>query len=306
MLHWASRFTAESLACPKPYPSMLKISGNLHTRRSWLVTSYSPLLSMQIMSKFATAERRLHRALSYYMLRCSFQFSYIVNVLSDLIEVGLHLNDITCDVLPLEPMYLESMTIIGDFPNERHFPAKIRLRVGAENEWAVHSVSLSRSSPNPYEATFRPPKNAGFTLATSTVRMKQNWAFEESVVNFSDAQMDWTLYDSTTRKTVFSCEPPKFSVLVPKTWPISRYFKARRAFTEEGEAAFAKDVYSNPIIWRLSKSLEGQTLKWIVQGSIFLTYWPNTLGTRFSETRCHDFREEVDLPLLPSSSFTPN
>lgn len=207
------------------------------------------------------------------------------------------------------------MDIMDALLNERHFTAKICLTIGPENGFGVHSVSLTRSSQNPmtdigkgntYEATFEPPKNVGLkasTATTSTVKIN-NWGFEQSVVNCSDAKIEWTLYDSTTEKAVINNRPPKFSMLGPKTWSIDRYSRACRAFTAEGGVVFAKEEYGNPITWRLNRELEGQTVKWIVKGSIWVTYWPNTLCTRCSETKRHDFCQEFDLTLAQSSPST--
>ncbi|GLJ54897.1 hypothetical protein SUGI_1178770 [Cryptomeria japonica] len=318
---WASRFTAKSLSCTKEYhyPSMLKISHNPNIGGFWRITSYSPLLSMEISNGSLIAENHLQRALSYHLLQCIFQFGHHIKICPDWIEVCLEMDNVRCDVCPLNPMYLdlESSNIISGFPNERHFPSKICLTIGPENECDVHSVSLTLSSNNPctenvkgntYEASFELPKKVGFKASTLNTSLEKinNWGFEQSVLNYSDAKIDWTLYDSTTGKRVFNNGPPKFSVLGPKTWFIDRYSKACRAFTEEGGVVFAKDDFGKPITWRLNKDLEGKTLKWIVKGTIWLTYWPNAYHTRYSETRRHDFHQELDLALPKSASSAPN
>ncbi|GLJ56085.1 hypothetical protein SUGI_1204070 [Cryptomeria japonica] len=304
MHHWASRFTTESLLFSGKHSSMLRVSYNSNIGGFLKITSYSPLVSMETTNGSSMVEERLHRALSYHLLHCIFQFGHVVNVYPHWIEVCLQIDNVRCDVCPLHRL----MEITGSVLNERHFPSKICLTIGPKNGHGVHSVSLTRSSQNPiteigkgntYEATFEAPKNVGLkatTTTTSTVKIN-NWGFEQLVVNDSDAKIDWTLYDSTTAKAVFNNGPPKFSVLGPKTWSIDRYSKACRAFTQGGGVVFAKNDYGDPVTWRLNKDLEGQTLKWIVQGSVWLTYWPNTHRTRCSETKRHDFYQEFDLTL---------
>ncbi|GLJ54898.1 hypothetical protein SUGI_1178780 [Cryptomeria japonica] len=323
MYLWASRFTAESLACKKEYhyPSMLK-TYKPNIGEFWRIASYSPLLSMEISNGSLIAENHLQRALSYHLLQCIFQFGHRIKFCKDWIEVCLEMDNVRCDVCPLNPMYLdlESSNILSYFPEERHFPSKICLTIGPENGCDVHSVSLTLSSRNPltenvkgntYEATFELLKNVGLKASseTSSTEKINNWGFEQSVVNYSDAKIDCTLYDSTTGKGVFNNGPPKFSVLGPKTWFIDRYSKACRAFTEEGGVVFAKDDFGKPITWRLNKDLEGKTLKWIVKGTIWLTYLPNAYHTRYSrysETRRHDFHKELDLALVKSASSAPD
>ncbi|GLJ54899.1 hypothetical protein SUGI_1178790 [Cryptomeria japonica] len=314
MYLWASRFSAESLVCPKEYPSMLRISYNTNIGGFWRISSYSPLLSMETSKESQIEESRLQQALSYHLLHCIFQFGHDVKLSLEWIEVCLKMDNVRCDVFPLDPMYfdLEFMNIIAEFTNERHFPAKICLTIGPENGCDVHSVSLTLSSHNSLTKNSRKNKiginGPGIKASTKTSSTEtiNNWGFEQSVVNYSDAKIDWTLYDSSTGKAVFNNGPPKFSVLGPKTWFTNRYSKASRAFTEEGGVVFAKDNFGNPIIWRLNRDLEGQTLKWIVKGSIWITYWPNAQHTRFSETRRHDFRQELDLTLPKSSASTPD
>ncbi|GLJ54896.1 hypothetical protein SUGI_1178750 [Cryptomeria japonica] len=226
----------------KGYRSMLRVSYNSNIGGFWNITSYSPLLVTDTSSASPIAQGQLYRALSYHLLHCIFQFAHVVNVCPHWIEVCLRMDNVRCDVSPLNPIFRGNMDIIDGLLNERHFPAKICLTIGPENGFGVHSVSLTRSSQNPmrdigkgntYEATFEPPKNVGFkasTATTSTVKIN-NWGFEQSVVNCSDAKIEWTLYDSTTEKAVINNGPPKFSMLGPKTWSIDRYSRACRAFT---------------------------------------------------------------------------
>ncbi|XP_057824489.2 uncharacterized protein LOC131036597 [Cryptomeria japonica] len=274
----------------------LKISYNSSVEGFWRIASHSLLLSLEKTREPRIAEGKLQETSSHHLLNCILQFGHTVNICPHWIEVCLQMDNVTCDVLP--PLHC-------DVPNEQHFPAKICLTAGPENGFGVQSVSLSVSSPNPithigrensYEATFETPNVMGVKASASTTLTEKikNWGFEQSTINGTDAKMDWTLYDSTTGKPVYNNELPKSSFFGHKMSSIGRYVKACRAFTEQGGVVFAKDDYGKPITWRLNRDLEGQTLKWIVKASIWLTCLPNT---RYSHTRRHDFQQVVDLKL---------
>ncbi|XP_057848431.1 uncharacterized protein LOC131058874 [Cryptomeria japonica] len=297
-----------------------RISYNSSTEGSWIITSYSPLSALKTEEKYsgfrekahlkwADVDRdRLRWGLNNHQLQCTLQFEPVVNVCSDCIKVSLHLDNVRCDVLSLEGISDES---IRGLPKERHFPAKICLTIGPENGFSVQGVSLSVSSSNPitdigkgynYEAAVQTDM-VGLKASkstTSTERIKK-WNFQHSVFNNTNAKLDWTLYDSTTGKPVFKTQPPKISIFSGKS--VSSFDKA---FTEEGGVVFARDDYGKPVTWKIYRNFEGQTLKWIVRASIWLTYWPNAYGIHYCETKRHDFRQVVDLTLSHSSSSSSN
>ncbi|XP_059069978.1 uncharacterized protein LOC131859835 [Cryptomeria japonica] len=246
--------------------------------------------------------------LNNHQLQCALQFEPVVNVCSDCIKVSLHLDNVRCDVLSLEGISDKS---IRGLPKERHFPAKICLTIGPENGFSVQGVSLSVSSSNPItdigkgyarEAAVQTDMVGvkASKSTTSTERIKK-WNFQHSVFNNTNAKLDWTLYDSTTGKPVFKTEPPKISIFSGKS--VSSFDKA---FTEEGGVVFARDDYGKPITWKIYRNFEGQTLKWIVQASIWLTYWPKAYGIHYFETKRHDFRQVVALTLSQPSSSSSN
>ncbi|GLJ52269.1 hypothetical protein SUGI_1111920 [Cryptomeria japonica] len=267
----------------------LKISYNSSVEGFWRIASHSLLLSLEKTREPRIAEGKLQETSSHHLLNCILQFGHTVNICPHWIEVCLQMDNVTCDVLP--PLHC-------DVPNEQHFPAKICLTAGPENGFGVQSVSLSVSSPNPithigrensYEATFETPNVMGVKASASTTLTEKikNWGFEQSTINGTDAKMDWTLYDSTTGKPVYNNELPKSSFFGHKMSSIGRYVKACRAFTEQGGVVFAKDDYGKPITWRLNRDLEGQTLKWIVKASIWLTY---NFHTQLNFQSCDQFQ----------------
>ncbi|GLJ50247.1 hypothetical protein SUGI_1069640 [Cryptomeria japonica] len=119
-----------------------------------------------------------------------------------------------------------------------------------------------------------------------------------SVINNIDAMIDWIRYDPITRLPVIESEPPKIS-----PWTRKAVRSTYKAFIKRGAVVFTRDNCRKPITWHFyRKFTEGQTLKWKIQASIWVTYWPNAIDIRYFETRCHHFCQLVDLTLQQSSS----
>ncbi|GLJ52278.1 hypothetical protein SUGI_1112030 [Cryptomeria japonica] len=299
-----------------------RISYNSSNERSWMIMSYCPLSSLKPTARYSGFREKAHLqwadveresilwGLNNNQLQCVLQFEPKVKLCPDCIEVSLHMDNVRCDVYSLD--MISDNKSIRRLPNERHFPAKICLIIGPENGSAVQSVSLSASSPNPTTdiltgstsgATIQSDRTTGFNVSRSTTYTERisRWDSNHSVVNNTEAKIEWIRYDPITKSPVFDSEPPKIS-----TWTRKDLRSIYKSSTHRGTVVFTRDDYPKPITWRLYRNLEGQTLKWKVQAFIWLTYWPNTEGIRYSETRCHDFRQLVDLTLQESSSSTSN
>ncbi|GLJ52273.1 hypothetical protein SUGI_1111960 [Cryptomeria japonica] len=224
--------------------------------------SYSPISSLrttgrylgfreQAHLKWADVERpRLRWGLNNNQLQCVLQFEPVVTVCSDCITVSLHLDNVRCDVLPLDR--ISDNKSIHCLPNERHFPAKICLTIGPENGCAVRSVSLTVSSANPAtdignastsEAAIQTDL-IGYTVSNSTTFTERinRWYLNHSVINNTDAKIDWTRYDPITKKPVVDSEPPRISAWTKKA--VSSIYKAS---TQRGTVVFTKDDYPRPI-----------------------------------------------------------
>ncbi|GLJ52290.1 hypothetical protein SUGI_1112260 [Cryptomeria japonica] len=250
----------------------LTISYNTRIGDFFRIDSYSPLVSLEK----TRGSRKLNSTQRFCLLYCRLQFRYVVNVRQSFIEVCLQVDNITCEVIPYHPKCLNAKISRGCVPNEKHFPAKICLTVGPENGYGVKAVSLGPSSP------IVRVQNIG----KKKTQKIMNWNFELSSANCTDAKMDWTLYDGKT--TMYNKKHSIFSFCKRKTSSIDR------AFSKQGRAIFSKDDFGEPNTWILRRDMEGETLKWIVEASIWVTYKTNS---RYSETLRHDFREAVELKL---------
>ncbi|GLJ52276.1 hypothetical protein SUGI_1112000 [Cryptomeria japonica] len=305
-----------------------RISYNSSNERSWIVMSYSPLSSLKTTKRYLGFRERaqlqwadvgresLRWGLNNNQLQCVLQFQPIVNVCSDCISVSLYLDNVRCDVLPLNKIS-DNKSIHG-LPNERHFPARICLTIGHENGHGIQSISLSVSSVNPTtdignsstsEATIQASlmgsvsNSMGYKVSnksTFTERINR-WYLNHSVTNNTDAIIDWIRYDPITRSPVIESEPPKIS-----PWTRKAVRSTYKASPERGAVVFTRYDCPKPITWQFYRKFEGQTLKWKIQASIWLTYWPNAEGIRYFETRRHHFCQEVDLTLQQTTSSTSN
>ncbi|GLJ52286.1 hypothetical protein SUGI_1112160 [Cryptomeria japonica] len=326
-LSWARRIFKRYSSFQESYMQLIfervsRISYNSSNERSWMMMSYCPLSSLKTTERYlgfreqahlqwADGEREsLRWSLNNNQLQCVLQFEPKVKLCSDCIEVSLHMDNVRCDVYSLD--MISDNKSIRRLPNERHFPAKICLIIGPENGSAVLSVSLSASSPNPTRdigtgsttgATIQSDGSTHYNVSWSTTFTERirRWSSNYSVVNNTEAKIEWIRYDPITKSAVFDSEPPKIS-----TWTRKDVRSIYKSSTDRGTVVFTRDDYPKPITWRLYRNLEGQTLKWKVQAFIWLTYWPNKEGIRYFETRCHDFRQLVDLTLQESSSSTSN
>ncbi|KAJ6409524.1 hypothetical protein OIU84_009093 [Salix udensis] len=60
------------------------------------------------------------------------------------------------------------------------------------------------------------------------------------------------------------------------------------------------DEYGEEVEWRLGKEMEGSVLKWRLGGQVWVSYWPSEVKSSHFETRCVEWCDEVDLPLIPA------
>jgi hypothetical protein len=79
----------------------------------------------------------------------------------------------------------------------------------------------------------------------------------------------------------------------------NRYIGSSRPLTKTGGLVFAGDEYGEGVGWRLSKEMEGSVLKWRIGGQVWVSNFPNEVKSSYFETRCMEWCDEVDLPLIP-------
>ncbi|XP_010517991.1 PREDICTED: uncharacterized protein LOC104793341 isoform X2 [Camelina sativa] len=285
----------------------------------WILKGYFPILSMNVTNnssnqiqnkivKFPFVEPKeavLRYALSHQQAEILVQFEYSVKFHENYIKVNARVDDIRIHMSKLGfqngGVGLENK-IADCYSEERYFPSRVRVWLGPEiGSCHVSGLSLGRSTKNEerevevtrvLKGNFGKGKVAPRVKARarmSTKRKVKDWKIEQDSEG-NAAVFDAVLYDRESGQEVTTVKPnPNQEGL-------------KNVFTKSGGMVFGRDEYGDEVGWRVGREMEGSVLKWRMGGKIWLTYWPNKLNTSFYETRCVEWCDEVDLPLLPTSN----
>lgn len=279
----------------------------------WVLKGYAPVLGMKLtrssdqrfqfpVNVMEAKECVLRYGLAHQQLEAVIQMEYTVGFYDGFIQVNARVDNIRLHVANLGFNKSDD----ADYA-ETHFPSRIRVWVGPEvGATYVAGVSLGRSTSNGekeverqkvvkdnFEKSMGPPK----VKATMTTRTKtKNWRWDHDVEG-NAAIFDAMLYDNVTGIEVATWKPLSGGGNLRHNFR-NRYVGANRAFTKSGGLVFAGDEYGEGVGWRLSKEMEGSVLKWRIGGQVWLSYWPNEVKSSYFETRCVEWCDEVDLPLI--------
>ncbi|KAH7575350.1 hypothetical protein JRO89_XS02G0089300 [Xanthoceras sorbifolium] len=273
----------------------------------WILKGYTPVSGMKITrcndnnGKFPVIEAKesvLRYALAHQQLEAVIQLEYFVRFYEGHIQVNARVDNLRFHVANLGFNKNDD----AEYAEERHFPSRIRVWVGPEvGSTYVAGLSLGRSTSNgEREVEMQRIVKGSFGKAkiphvkarartTTKTRMK-NWRWDQDVEG-NAAVFDAVLCDSMTGKEIATCnDSSSFR---------TRYSGSNRAFTKTGGLVFAGDEYGEGVGWRLSREMEGSVLKWRIGGEVWLSYWANNVKSSYYETRCVEWCDEVDLPLIP-------
>ncbi|VVA99201.1 unnamed protein product [Arabis nemorensis] len=180
------------------------------------------------------------------------------------------------------------------YSEETYFSSRVQVWVGPEiGSSHVSWLSLGRSTKNEereievtrvLKGNFGKGKVAPRVKARarmSTRRKIKDWRIEQESEGKA-AVFNAVLYDRESGQEVTMVKPNHESY--------------KNLFTKSGGLVFGRDEYGDEVGWRVGREMEGSVLKWRMGGKIWLT-----LNTLFYETRCVEWCDEVDLPLLPTS-----
>ncbi|KAJ4962808.1 hypothetical protein NE237_022747 [Protea cynaroides] len=274
----------------------------------WSLKGYAPVLSMTRANKqeysplLEAKDFVLKYALAHQQLEAVIQLEYTVGFCESFIQVTARVDNLRFHVSKLG---------FGNnnngYDEERHFPSRIRVWVGPEiGATYVAGLSLGRSTDNPQrevetqrvvKGNFGKSKSSSSTLQatarTSTRTTMKNWKWEQDAEG-NAAVFEAVLCDNTNGDEVFTGDSYMKDGVFRK-----RYSGAVRAFNKTGSVVFARDEYGEEVKWRLSREMEGSVLKWRMGGKVWLSYSPCNVQSSYFETRCVDWCDEVDLPLIP-------
>ncbi|KAJ4837468.1 hypothetical protein Tsubulata_013179 [Turnera subulata] len=275
----------------------------------WLLKGYAPILAMKptsgVGNKFVPQDLVLKYALAHQQLEATVQMEYTVQFLDGFIQVRAHVNNIRLHMVKLGYAQNDG----EEKADERHFVSRARVWVGPEvGATYVGGVSLGRSTDNgekevELQRTLKsthgeskiPSVKTRAKMATKS-RIK-NWRWDQDVEG-NAAVFDAVLYDNKTGHEAATWRP--ISGDLGGNGLRNRQNGPNRPFTKMGGLVFAADEYGEGVEWRLSKEMEGSVLKWRIGGYVWVTYWPNEVKSTYYETRCVEWCDEVDLPLIPA------
>lgn len=279
----------------------------------WILKGYAPVSAMKVTrsnehnGKFPIIEAKesvLRYALAHQQLEAVIQLEYSVVFHDGYIQVNARVDNLRFHVAKLGFKRNDDM----EFNEERHFPSRVRVWVGPEvGSTYVAGMTLGRSTNNGerevetqrilkgnYGNTKIPKVKARARMTTKT-RMR-NWRWDQDVEG-NAAVFDAVLCDNTTGQELPTWKCDNNGDGGSRSFR-NRYSRANRPFTKSGGLVFGRDEYGEGVTWRLSREMEGSVLKWRIGGQIWLSYWPNNVKSSYFETRCIDWCDEVDLPLI--------
>ncbi|KAF5204373.1 neuronal PAS domain protein [Thalictrum thalictroides] len=278
----------------------------------WILKGFAPILSMT-QTRFdnklgqgrvlEAKESVLRYVLAHQQLEAVIQLEYSVGFYDNFIQVNVRVENLRFHVVKLGFNKNDD----GEYTDETYFPSRIRVWVGPEvGATYVAGLSLSRSTENPdkeMENQKVVKGNFGKTKAsmlkaktrTSARTRTRNWRWEQDV-DGNAVIFEAILHDDVNGLEVATWKPRSGGN--PKIGLKNRYTGGSRVFNKTGGLVLAGDEYGEWVSWRVSKEMEGSVLKWRLGGKVWLSYFPNDVKSNYFETRCVDWCQEVDLPLI--------
>uniref|UniRef100_A0A2P2QLT2 Uncharacterized protein MANES_17G116700 n=1 Tax=Rhizophora mucronata TaxID=61149 RepID=A0A2P2QLT2_RHIMU len=278
----------------------------------WVLKAFAPMLAMKPLSssgsKVPVLEAQnsvLKYALAHQQLEATIQLEYSVEFNEGYLQVNARVDNLRFHVAKLGFNQNDDV----DYANERHFVSRVRVWVGPEvGATYMAGLSLGRSTGNgetevefqrlikgSYGKSKVPNVKTRAKMAART-RMK-NWRWDQDVEG-NAAIFDAILYDNTIGHEVATPKPIDMNSSTVNG-AVNKYSGPHRPFTKTGGLVFAGDEFGEGVRWRLSKEMEGSVLKWRIGGQVWVSYLPNAVKSSFSESRCVEWCDEVDLPLIP-------
>ncbi|KAJ1402882.1 hypothetical protein SESBI_27719 [Sesbania bispinosa] len=299
---------------PSPPRRNPKFSYATEAHGLWVLKGYAPVMTMKLArtigqkSQFPGIDAKesiLRYALAHHQLEAHVQLEYTVGFYDGFIQVHARVDNIRLHVARLGFNQNDDV----DFIEEKHFPSRVRVWVGPEiGATYVAGLSLGRSTENKErELEIQKVVKGNFeksqvskvkASARSSRRTRtRSWRMDQDAEG-NAAIFDVVLCDNTTGQEVSTWKPTSQTGGDPIHGLRGRYGGANRPFNKNGSVVIAGDEYGEDVGWRLSKEMEGSVLKWRIGGEFWVSYWPNQAKGSYYETRCVEWCDEVDLPLI--------
>ncbi|XP_073024785.1 LOW QUALITY PROTEIN: uncharacterized protein [Primulina eburnea] len=284
----------------------------------WILKGYAPVKSMNCVQSFQgqkgdfpsvlqATESLLKYALAHQQLEAVIQLEYTVGFHENYVQVNARVDNLRLHVGNLGFKKDEDKILL----EEKYFPSRIQMWVGPEaGAGYVGGLSLGRSTDNVeremeiekiLKGSFensKSPKVKAMEKKATRAKIK-NWRWDQDVEG-NVAIFDASLCDTTTGVEVAMWKP-----IVGGDIRIdfkNRYTGGGRGFSKSGGLVVSGADCGGSVGWRISKEMEGSVLKWRMGGKIWVTYFANNVRTSYYETRCIEWCDEVDLPIIPSQN----
>lgn len=292
-------------------PSNPKFSYATESHGFWILKGYAPVMTMKLARNYGqngkfqgidAKESIIRYGLAHHQLEAHVQLEYTVGFYDGFIRVNTRVDNMRLHVARLGFKHGDDV----DFVDEKHFPSRARVWVGPEiGASYVAGLSLGRSTENnEREVEIEKVVNGNFeksdiskvkASAKSSRRMRtKSWRMDQDAEG-NAAIFDVVLHDNMTGQEVGSWKPTGDD---PIHGLRGRYVGANRPFSKSGSVVIAGDEYGEEVGWRLSKEMEGSVLKWRIGGEFWVSYLPDQAKGSHFETRCIEWCDEVDLPLI--------
>ncbi|XP_065877883.1 uncharacterized protein [Euphorbia lathyris] len=282
----------------------LRLSYATEANGFWVLKAYAPLLAMELSNNSSRNTNRdsvLNYALAHQQLETVIQLEYSVTFHEGYLRVTARVDNLRFHVSKLGFSKKDEV----DYANERHFVSRARIWVGPEvGATYVSGLSLGRSTNNGEREVeqqrvvkgscekLKAPKIKTRARMGTRARIK-NWRWDQ------DAEGNCVIFDAVLHDNSNGHEVAMWKRMSDGDEVRNQYNGPRRPFTKTRGLVFAGDEYGEGVEWRLSKEMEGNVLKWRIGGEVWVSYLPNQVKSTFSETRCVEWCDEVDLPLIP-------
>ncbi|CAN1289197.1 hypothetical protein LINPERPRIM_LOCUS20159 [Linum perenne] len=263
----------------------------------WTLKGYAPIPAMRL-SRYRSNDyfhepndAVLKYALAHQQLEAVIQLEYSVTFHDTYIQVSARVDNLRFQVAKLG--FNKSDDV--EYMEERHFVSRVRAWVGPEiGATYIAGLSLGRSTHNGESETTEQQILTKDNLDNlSTRRARKDWRWDQDVEG-NAVIFDAVLYDSNTCREYYSSGGPGGD------GPKRMGNGPNRPFTKTRGLIFGGDEYGNEVVWRVGKEMEGSVLKWRIGGQVWVSYFPNQVKTSYFETRCVEWCDEVDLPLIPA------
>jgi len=294
------------LSRDRTIPSPLSFFQSHCTKDEWKFQVYAPVFAMEAADEKPIKSPKavdLLRTLGFLHLEACLLLKYSLNFTPHSIEVQIGLANVICDVLQLLPTANPEERVA----KEKHFPSQISVKVTLLEQCNIistfdstctnnKSFQISRETNSTKGLNFQIGRSGptfGYSVTSGSKEGLSTsftpWMFEQ-IPRVNEGKYLYSLSDINTGKKVTESRPSQKNNGL--CLDMDSFLSC--AFNAEGGIAICTE---EGITWKLGPKMEGKTLRWEVEGEIWVTYWPNKYKGSYSENRRLSFSDTLEMDL---------